>query len=60
MARTSRPHISEQHSPMLERAGKYMFWLLVVAVLLARAMYFPINQPVASNPVHEAKTNIAR
>jgi hypothetical protein len=60
MAQTSRPHVSEQHSPALERVGKYIFWLLVAAVLLARVVYFPVSHPAASNQIHEAKTETVR
>jgi hypothetical protein len=47
---------------MLERAGKYIFRLLVVAVPPTRALYLPISQPVASNQnqIQQAKTGIAR
>ncbi len=60
MAETSRPAIGEQHSPVLERVGKYIFWLLVAAVLIARVVYFPGGQPITSNMLHEAKTEIVR
>ena len=52
--------MGEQHSPVLERVGKYIFWLLVAAVLLARVAYFPVSHPVASNEVHAAKTEAVR
>jgi hypothetical protein len=54
---------SEQHSPTLERAGKYIFWLVVVAVLVGRAVYLPTNQPVVAsdqNETQQAKTEIAQ
>jgi len=57
---TSKPTMGEQYSPVLERVGKYIFWLLVAAVLLARVAYFPVSHPVASNEVHTAKTEAVR
>jgi hypothetical protein len=57
---TSKPAMGEQYSPVLERVGKYIFWLLVAAVLLARVAYFPVSHPVASNEVYAAKTEIVR
>jgi hypothetical protein len=60
MAETSKPKIDEQHSPLLERVGKYIFWLLIVAVLFARVAYYPASHPSASVALSEAKTELAR
>jgi len=60
MAETSKPNMDEQHSPLLERVGKYIFWLLIVAVLLARVAYFPESHPSASVALSEARTEMAR
>jgi hypothetical protein len=61
IAETSSPATGERHSPRLERVGKYLFWLLVAAVLVARVAYYPVSHPVASdNQLSEAKTDVAR
>jgi hypothetical protein len=60
MAETSKPEMDERHSPTLERAGKYIFWLLIAAVLLARVAYYPASHPNASVTLSEAKTEMAR
>jgi hypothetical protein len=60
MAETSKPKMDEQHSPLLERVGKYLFWLLIAAVLLARVAYYPASHPNASVTLSEAKTEMVR
>jgi hypothetical protein len=57
---TSRVEANE-HSPMTERVGRYLFWMLVIAVLLARAVYAPTGHPVAApGTFHQAKTEVLR
>jgi hypothetical protein len=60
MAQTSKPKMDEQHSPLLERVGKYVFWLLILAVLLARVAYYPASHPSDSLALSEAKTEQAK
>jgi hypothetical protein len=60
MAETSGVEAGEPHSPTLERVGKYVFWFLVIAVLLARAIYAPAPHPVVSGELHQPKTEIVR
>jgi hypothetical protein len=57
---TSKPEMDERHSPTLERAGKYIFWTLIVAVLLARVAYFPASHPTGTVTLTEAKTEMTR
>jgi len=49
-----------QHSPMTERVGRYLFWALVAAVLLARAVYAPTSHPVTADTFHQAKAEVLR
>ena len=51
---------TSQHSPMTERVGRYVFWALIIAVLIARGVYAPTSHPVTSGTFHQAKTEIAR
>jgi len=59
IAETSRTETSA-HAPMSERAGRYAFWVLIIAVLIARGVYAPTNHPVTAGTFHQAKTEIAR
>ena len=59
MRETSRVETSE-HSPMTERVGRYVFWTLIVAVLIARGVYAPTSHPVAAGSFHQAKTETVR
>jgi hypothetical protein len=47
-----------EHSPVTERIGRYLFWALVAAVLLARAIYAPTSHPVAASTFQQAKTEV--
>jgi hypothetical protein len=59
MRDTSRAEASE-HSPMTERVGRYVFWALIIAVLIARGVYAPTSHPVTTGTFHQAKTEMAQ
>jgi hypothetical protein len=59
IAETSRTETSA-HAPISERAGRYVFWALIIAVLIARGVYAPTSHPITAGPFHQAKTEIAR
>jgi hypothetical protein len=48
------------HSPMTERVGRYVFWALIIAVLVARGVYAPTSHPVSAGSFHQAKTETLR
>jgi hypothetical protein len=56
----SNPAPDKRYSPTLERFGKYLFWLLVAAVLVARVAYYPATHPAASEQLSDATTDIVR
>jgi hypothetical protein len=59
MRETSGAEASE-YSPMTERVGRYVFWALIIAVLIARGVYAPTSHPVTAGTFHQAKTEMAR
>jgi len=54
---TARPR---DRSPMIERVGRYVFWALIIAVLIARGVYAPTSHPVTAGTFHQGKTEMAR
>jgi hypothetical protein len=59
IAETSRTETSA-HAPTTERVGRYVFWALIFAVLIARGVYAPTSHPVTSGTFNQATTEIAR
>ncbi len=40
--------------------GRYVFWTLIIAIPVARAIYLPTSHPVTAETFDQAKTETAR
>jgi hypothetical protein len=40
--------------------GRYVFWTLIIAILVARAIYLPRSPPGTAETFDQAKTEMAR